>query len=91
MPDEKTFQKIIKPITQPLIVNGRLIYNEANRASSIIRLKKKIVKEFPDLKKNKNMLYQFEFWRSYEETINRIKQMEEKGQGIPFLIFFYND
>ena len=83
------FQKIIKPITQPLIVNGRLIYNEANRTSSIIRLKKKIIKEFPDLKRKKKMLYQFEFCRSYEKTIDRIKQMQERDQGIPFLIFFY--
>ena len=77
-------------LTRPLIVNGRLIYNEAKRACSIIRFKKRIIDEFPELKSG-NWSYQLEHWKDYPTTIERIKEAQEGEEKVPILLFIYKE
>ena len=83
--------KAIKPLTRPIIINGRVMYEERTRTHSLIRLKRRIIEEFSQLRSTKNWLYQMEFHRSYEATLERIKESKSKEEGIPLLIFIYEE
>jgi len=80
----------IKKLTRPLIVKGRLIYNEARRACSIIRFKTKILDEFPDLRSG-NWSYQLEHWKDYPTTIERLKEAQDCQEKVPMLLFIYKE
>ncbi len=74
-------------LIRPMIVNGSLIYNESSRACSIIRLKRTVLEEFPQLKSKDNCFYQLEFWKDYATTLQRITEAQENEEGIPLLLW----
>lgn len=82
-------EQAIAPLLKPLIVGGRLIYNEAQRARSIIRLNKSFVNEFSQLEMNKNWRYKLEYWRSTDKTIRRLQLARQTGEGVPVLLYIY--
>ncbi len=79
----------IKAELRPLIVNGRIIYKEANRSFSIIRFKRRVIDFFPDLKKDRGWNYQLEYWLTHDKVLKRINQMKEQEEGIPLLLYIY--
>jgi len=83
------FQNTITPQLRPLVVSGRLIYNEALRARSIIRLKRRFLEEFSQLHSNVNWNYTLEYWRTPEKTIRRLQEAKRTGSGIPLLLYIY--
>ncbi len=83
--------KPIMPLTRPIIVNGRLIYHESVRAYNTIRLKKRLLDEFSQLRSEDNWCWQIEHWRSYDATLERIKEAQQKEEGIPLLLFIYRE
>jgi len=76
--------KMITPLLRPIIVTGKLFYEEAARAFVLIRLKRRIIQEFPQLESNLGWSYQLEYHRTKEQTIKRI----ENGE-IPLLVYIY--
>ena len=76
-------------LPRPVIVKGRLIYSEAMRSSSVIRLKKQVLDHFPQLKSGK-WDYQLEYWRNNETTIQRLKEAQENKEVVPLLIFIHS-
>jgi len=83
--------KPIMPLTRPIIVNGRLIYNESVRAYNTLRLKKRLLDEFSQLRSEAGWCWQIEYLRSYDATIERIKEAQQNKEGIPLLLFIYRE
>ena len=82
----------LKPKIKPLIVNGKLYYDETCRAKSLIRLKKEIVNEFEDLKEpTKSIGYKLEYHRNHKKLQKRIDEITKKEEGVPFLLFIYEE
>ena len=81
--------KTLETIKRPIIVNGPVHADNKTRTTNIIRLKKRLIKEIPDLSNNNRIFYRAELWQSYEHLEERIKELKKKKQGIPILIFLY--
>ena len=83
--------KSIFPSNHPLIIIGKLSYDETLGAFSVIRLKKRFIDEFSDLKLGSNWFYQLEYLRTYDQAIKRIEGAQRLEQGIPILLFIYQE
>ena len=81
--------KHIRPLPKPIIVEGKLFYADLVRACCILRFKKAILEKFPQLYSGKNWYYSMEYWKTNANTIERIIEMQEKGEGVPILLFIY--
>lgn len=81
--------KVIKPILRPLIVNGRLMYDERAKAYALIRFKRRIIDLFPQLKSEQDWCYLLEYWQDHPTTIQRLKESQKNNEGVPLLLFIY--
>ena len=83
---------IIKPKVKPIIVHGKLSYNENVRCNNILRFKKEIREEFDDLQgKNHLIGYSMEYYRTGNELLNRVSQIKNDNSGLPFLLFLFKE
>ena len=81
----------LKPKPKPLIVKGKVSYNENSRAKNVIRLKKEVVDEFSDLKDFKRDIgYKLEYHRNFRTLEKRIGELKNNG-AMPFLLFLYEE
>lgn len=84
-----------KALTPRSIINilGKLSYSEGAGAWSILRLKKEIIKEFPQLKEKRSKFsYKMKYFRNFYDLENAIKQMKkDKSSVLPLLVWFYKD
>ncbi|MDP2749672.1 MAG: hypothetical protein Q8O89_02470 [Nanoarchaeota archaeon] len=81
--------KLIVPKSGAVIVEGSMFYSSPDKCKSIIRLKKKLSNEFPELKSRDNVYYRIELWKTYDEVEDRIKDIVERRKTLPMLLFFY--
>lgn len=79
----------LQPKIRPIISEGKLYFCETSRANSIIRLKNKIINEFPALKTSKPN-YHLEVFHSYSMLDQRLHDLKKDGV-IPMLLFFMID
>ena len=80
--------KIISPIHEAIELSGDISYGESQRAWNLIRLKKEIINEFPQLKKRRESFgYNLILHRSYKELKKAINKMEEQGLPVPLMMF----
>ena len=72
-------------------VEGKLAYAEGFQSWNILRLKKEIVDEFPQLKeKRSNFSYKLIFCRNYEELLNYFKKLKSDSV-MPMLMWMYKE
>ncbi len=83
--------KNILPKNNPVVIEGPVFYNIIDRCNSVIRLKKKLVNEFPDFKKRKGIRYRIELWKTHDDLQERVKDIVKKRKCLPLLLFFYNE
>ncbi len=85
--------KILQPITKPILCDGTLIYSEKHRSRCIIILKRNIRDEFSDLSgQYSNLKYRLECFRNdYGLFKQRINDILSKKNGIPILLYLYED
>jgi len=68
--------------------DGRLSYSESIGAWNIIRLKNDFVRNLPKLREKKaNIYFRIIHYFSYEELLRVIKEMKERGDPLPMLLF----
>ncbi len=79
--------KTISPLTKPLIVHGRMMYDDYSGAYAIIRFKRRVLDFFSQLYSDEEWMYQLEYWHDYKTAEDRIKEANAKGEGIPILLF----
>jgi len=77
-------------LTPRKIVNskGKLSYNESSQAWSIIRLKKELINEFPQLSEKRSSLsYHLMYCRDYEGFEKKVKELVKNKEVLPILLF----
>jgi len=73
-------------------LGGRISYDEHNGAWSRIRLRKEIIREFPDLmEKRSKFTYKLLFYRTYPELEKVIRAMKRANKPLPIILFFVKD
>ena len=69
---------------------GKLAYGESSQAWNVLRLKKEILTEFPQLKEKVSQLfYNIMFIKDYKVLINHLLKMEKDNMPLPLLVWFF--
>lgn len=85
-------KKFISPSSNPIKINGKVSYWDAQRAWSIIRIKQEILNEFPQLKdKSCPVGYQLRFYREFEELEKALKEIKKTSGVPPVMFWFFKD
>ena len=83
------------PLTPRTKINseGKIAYSESFQAWNIIRLKKELFNEFPQLKEKRSKFsYELIYHRSEKELEKAIKKLFKGNSDIvPMLLFLYKD
>ena len=84
-----------KILTPRKVINskGKIAYSESAQAWNIIKLKKELFEEFPELKEKRSAFsYRLKFFRDEEEFKRVLKMLEkDKEDVMPLLLFLYKD
>jgi hypothetical protein len=89
---EQEIKNFIEPKRNPIKTNGKVSYWDGQRAWSIIRLKKEIINEFPQLKDRSSPVgYQLRFYREFEELEKALKRIKKESGVPPVLFWFFKD
>ena len=85
-------KRTLIPIRE-LEVDGRISYKESLQLWCIIRLKKQIINEFPQLKEKRSKFsYKMLYYRDIEQLEKRIKELKKnKETSLPMLMWLYKD
>lgn len=84
--------RVLKPKHETLLIKGKLSYGEGNRAWNIIRFKKDLLLEFPQLKERREKFcYKMIMHRSFKELKKAIREMENKEEAIPIFLWFFRE
>jgi hypothetical protein len=79
----------LAPRRETLTVDGKLFYSESSQAWNVIRLKKEILHEFPQLKEKRgNFGYLMKMPTSYKDIKEIISQLEKNSDTVPILLLF---
>ena len=80
---------VLKPKYETLKVDGEISYGEGNGAWNIIRLKRDILKEFPQLREKREKFdYSMIMHRSFDDLKKAIAEMETSEGVVPIFLFF---
>lgn len=84
--------KILQPVRTTLKIKGKVAYREFEQAWNLIKLKKELIKEFPDLKeKRSNFSYEMIFYRTYDELEKIVRKMKREKLPLPIFLFLEKD
>ena len=81
----------LTPSHETLDIKGKLLYSEGSQAWNIIRLKKEILREFPQLKEKRS---KFSYKMIVPKSYSDVKVVIENFEGlkvIPILLLFCRD
>lgn len=78
-------------VLKPVFSSGVVYKDHTHRFYNMLRLKKEIIIEIPGLESNDVITYEAELWRTYEEFLDRVKEICKKKEGIPLLIFLHKN
>jgi hypothetical protein len=85
-PAEKEIS-FIAPIHEKPEVIGDLSYGEGQRAWFVLRLKKALINEFPQLKNRREKFgYKLILHRSWDDLKKAIKEMEKNKEPVPIFL-----
>ena len=72
-------------------IDGKLAYAEGFQSWNLIRLKKEIVDEFPQLREKRSIFsYKMVFCRNYGELLDYIKKLKNDAV-MPMLMWMYKE
>ncbi len=74
-----------------LNIQGKMSYSESLGAWSTLRLKKELVKEFPQLEeKRSKFTYKAVYYRDIEEFEKAVREMKKDG-SLPILLWVFKE
>ena len=80
---------LLSPVRENLQINGKLVYNEHSQSWGIIRLKKEILHEYPQLKEKRGKFsYVMIIPKSFKDIKKFVKEYEDNQKAVPLLLFF---
>jgi hypothetical protein len=83
-----------KPLTPRTIINseGKMHYSESSQAWNVLKLKKELFEEFPDLKQKRSAFsYELTYFRDLKELEQTIKKLDKEGNKVPILMWLYKE
>ena len=84
--------KFLKPATIPVELEGKMIYNESQRAWGVLRLRKEIISEFPQLKERRKKIgYRILFCRDIAELDKQMEHIKKNIGIAPMLVWFVKE
>jgi len=87
-PNTKETVTFLPPTKETLKIKGNLFYNEGAQSWSVIRFKKEILQEFPQLKEKRGSFGYFMVMnRSYKDMKRKIAELEKSQEVLPILLF----
>jgi len=87
-PNTEETVTFLPPKKETLKVKGNLFYNESAQSWSVIRFKKEVLQEFPQLKEKRGSFGYFMVMnRSYKEIKREMAELEKKQEVLPILLF----
>ncbi len=85
-PSLKGVSLVLTPNKEAVIVDGKLFYSEGHQAWNILRLKKEILHEFPQLRdKTDKFGYKMVVHKNHEEARKALKEIDENS--VPILLY----
>jgi hypothetical protein len=85
-------EQILRPSKEELVLNGKISYNESNRAWTTVRFKKELANEFKSLKEIKlKFQYRAIFYQSHKELEKAIRKMKRNNEPLPLLLWFIKE
>lgn len=84
-----------KQLTPRKVVDseGKIAYSESAQAWNVIKLKKELFEEFPELKEKRSAFsYKLKFFRDKEELENAYKKFKgTKDKMMPMILWLYKE
>ena len=78
----------LRPQKNAIEIKGRLSYSEGIRAWNIIRFKKELINEFPQLKEKRSAFsYKMIFYQNVKELEKALRKIKQDGEALPILLF----
>ena len=73
-------------------IEGKMAYTESIGALNVLRFKMDLINEFQKLKEKRSKFsYRIEYPRDFDELDKRIRKIKREKEGIPFLMYIYED
>lgn len=80
--------QILRPKKETIRVEGKISYEISRQSWDMIRLKKEIINEFPELREKRSRFsYQLIFYRDYKGLEKAIRKMKREGAPLPMFLF----
>lgn len=84
--------QILSPTKEILKIRGKLSYSESSGAWNVLKIKKDILKIFPQLRdKNNKFAYHMIIPSSPDEAKKKFEELKELKDMVPILLFFEKD
>lgn len=80
---------LLVPRQEPVHIEGKLLYCEGDGAWNMIRLKKEVLYEFPELKnKRASLNYKMVIPRTPDKIKDFLEELKKSSSVVPILLFF---
>lgn len=80
----------LRPYNDKLDITGHVSYSDGYGAWNVIRLKKDLLREFPQLReKTAKILYKLVFYKSQDELKKALNDIEKNNEPLPILLYFF--
>jgi len=84
--------RILQPVKIPLEIKGKIVYREHDQSWNMLKLKKELIAEFPQLKEKRSAFsYQMFFYRTYDDFEKLIKKMKREKLPLPLLMYLVKE
>ena len=84
--------QILSPVKEILKIRGKLSYSESSRAWNVLKIKKDILRIFPQLRdKSNKFAYNMIIPSSSEEAKKKFEELKKFNGKVPILLFFEKD
>lgn len=86
--DHHTKEGFLVPSQQLLRTNGKMLYNESAQAHNILKINKRVLSKYPQLReKNSSFRYDMIVPESQEEMLKFLQEIK-KDRLVPIFLFF---
>jgi len=80
--------QILRPVNNAINIQGKILYSQGDRSWNMIRIRKDILDEFPQLReKQAKFSYRMILHKSNNELEKAIRALKRDGGAMPILLF----
>lgn len=84
--------RILQPIRKELEIKGKIVYREADQCWNMLKLKRELIAEFPQLKeKRSEFSYRMIYHRTYGDFEKALKKMKKENKPLPIILYLVKE